>query len=839
MGFKALRQWRRRSLANSFALHAVLIAAGSSLMVGLVSLGVIFWVEQATLQKNLQEKAGRSAERIEGAIRVVESAVFDLSKNPMFMTALLDSPGRNSYVIPFLENYTFPVMASSGLALCDINGQLLTGTRSALSGCRAHSPLFQQVIATGKIFRELIPLTNGHYSWVIYKGVVFPYTGTVEGVVVTQLDLNEVLHDIPRDLDLETVELVRANSAESLSRAAAEGIKESSRGESRALLFKGKTDAVPFPIEVIVKDHLSPFESKLTPLVLSYVLGGVLLILLVVYWARRASQQLIAPLKELTDIAHTIAQSGELSVTVPKMDDGEVGRLANAFEVMVSTLRASEATLEGKVAQRTEALKQSELAAESANIAKSRFLATMSHEIRTPMNGILGMAQILLMPDINAAEREDYARTILTSGQTLLVLLNDILDLSKVEAGKLQLESVRLAPEQIIRETRALLADSAGCKALRLEIDWSGPTGQHYLGDPHRLRQMLANLVSNAIKFTEKGEIRIEGREMARDGHFAMLEFAVSDTGVGIPADKQSQLFAPFSQTDSSTTRQYGGSGLGLSIVRNLARLMGGDADVKSEAGRGSRFCFQIRAALVAVDDEGEKKYPHNKKHPPGEATTQFIGQVLVVEDNPVNRKVIAALLDKLGVSVTSAENGQQAVDAILRGDTPDVILMDIHMPILDGYGATERIRRWEAENARPPRPIIALTADAFAEDRDRCMAAGMDHFLTKPIVFDALKSALAKWLCAAEASQPDAPGADKTLDVPRFLAFVDQIVPLLAQNKFDAFARFQELQALVAGTGIEAEINEIGVVLQAFRYDRALEHLRRVAAIQSKKDLA
>lgn len=838
MGFETLWQWRRRSLANSFALHAVAIAACSSLMVGFASMAVIFWVEQATLQKNLQEKAGRSAERIEGAIRVVESAIFDLSKNPMFMTALLDSPGRNIYVVPFLENYTLPVAASSGLALCDINGQRLTGMRSALSECHADSPLFKQVIATGKTLRELVPLANGHFSWVIYKGVVFPYTGTVEGVVVTQLDLTEALREIPRDLDLETVELVRANSPERFSRAAAEEIQSSPKGEARALLFKGNSDAAPFPIEIVVTDHLTPFENKLAPLVLSYVLGGFLLVLLVVYWARRASQQLIAPLKELTEIAHSIAQSGDLSVTVPKICDGEVGRLAQTFEVMIDTLRVSEATLEGKVAQRTEALQQSELAAESANIAKSRFLATMSHEIRTPMNGILGMAQILLMPNIDAAERDDYARTILASGQTLLVLLDNILDLSKVEAGKLELESVSLAPGQIIRDTRALFADTAALRALRFEIDWSGPAGQQYLGDPYRLRQMLANLVSNAIKFTEKGEIRIEAREIARDGQFAVLEFAVSDTGIGIPADKQSQLFAPFSQTDSSTTREYGGSGLGLSIVRNFAQLMGGDADVQSEAGHGSRFSFQIRVGLVAADDGGQTECSRNVKNHSGRATTQFAGRVLVVEDNPTNCKVIEALLNKLGIASMLAENGQQAVDAIIRGDTPDVILMDIQMPILDGYAATEQIRRWEAENARPRLPIIALTADAFVEDRERCMSAGMDDFLTKPIIFDALKSALANWLRTAETSSPGVWSAARALDIRQFVVLVDQISPLLAQNKFDAFARFKELQALVAGTGIEAEIDDIGGVLHAFRYDLALEHLRRVVATQSEKGL-
>jgi signal transduction histidine kinase len=201
--------------------------------------------------------------------------------------------------------------------------------------------------------------------------------------------------------------------------------------------------------------------------------------------------------------------------------------------------------------------------------AKSDFLATMSHEIRTPMNGILGMAQLLLMPELKDSDRRDYARTILNSGLTLLTLLNDILDLSKVEAGKFKLEAIALEPRQILHETQALFAEAASRKGLAIEADWVGPA-QRYVSDPHRLRQMLSNLVGNAIKFTQKGHVRIEGRELERDGQTAVLEFSVSDTGMGVPKEKQSALFQAFMQADSSTTRQFGGSGLGLSIVRSL-----------------------------------------------------------------------------------------------------------------------------------------------------------------------------------------------------------------------------------------------------------------------------
>jgi len=394
------------------------------------------------------------------------------------------------------------------------------------------------------------------------------------------------------------------------------------------------------------------------------------------------------------------------------------------------------------------ALKLATQAAEAANRSKSRFLATMSHEIRTPMNGILGMAQLLLQPEIEDAKREDYARIILNSGKTLLALLNDILDLSKVEAGKLELESIPFEPQQIIHEIRTLLAEMAEDKGVRLESAWHGPAGQRYQGDPLRLRQMLSNLVSNAVKFTEKGQVRIEAREVERNAATAILEFAVTDTGIGIAEDKQALLFQPFSQADTSTTRQYGGTGLGLSIVSNLARLMGGDVWVESEFGKGSRFWFRIRAGLVSAGQDlrqTQRPIPAETRH--AATGSPVSGRVLVVEDNLTNRKVVEAMLTKLGLSVSLVDDGQQGVAAVIRGDRPDLVLMDIQMPVMDGYAATRRIRQWEAEQGREHLPIVALTASAFSEDRQNCLSAGMDDFLAKPVDIGELQRTLSKWI--------------------------------------------------------------------------------------------
>ncbi|MBS0425453.1 MAG: CHASE domain-containing protein [Proteobacteria bacterium] len=395
----------------------------------------------------------------------------------------------------------------------------------------------------------------------------------------------------------------------------------------------------------------------------------------------------------------------------------------------------------------SEALQLAKIAAESANLAKSQFLATMSHEIRTPLNGVLGMAYLLQMPDIKDNERMDYARVIITSGNNLLTILNDILDLSKIEAGQIQLESHVFEPEQLMLETAVLFAESANMKGLALDVSWHGKARMRYCSDPLRISQMLANLVNNAIKFTPQGFVHIEARELKSASAETLLEFMVTDSGIGIPADKHDRLFKPFSQVDASTTRQYGGTGLGLSIVHHLARLLGGCVGFESQEGKGTRIWFRIRANPASAGDAGNLAADNTifggvtvRK------TSPQAGLILVVEDNAISRTVIVALLENQGFRCKVVANGQEAVNAVMQGIPPALVLMDCEMPVMNGYQATERIRRWERETGKTHLPIIALTANAFEDNRQRCFAAGMDDFLAKPVNMNLLVAMLNKW---------------------------------------------------------------------------------------------
>jgi two-component system, sensor histidine kinase len=364
-----------------------------------------------------------------------------------------------------------------------------------------------------------------------------------------------------------------------------------------------------------------------------------------------------------------------------------------------------------------------------ANAAKSVFLATMSHEIRTPLNGVLGMAQAMASDDLSSLQR-DRLGVIRQSGETLLAILNDVLDLSKIEAGKLELEEIEFDLTEVAHGAYSAFTAIANQKGLSFALDMERARGR-YIGDPTRLRQILYNLISNALKFTERGGIGVTA--VFQDG---TLELAVADTGIGISHDNLAKLFAKFDQIDTSTTRRFGGTGLGLSICRELAQLMGGEIEVESKHGLGSRFT--VRAPLTRV---GPERSIDLQPTLAGEGEPLAL-RVLAAEDNAVNQLVLKTLLQQLGVEPTVVDNGQAAVDAWETAHW-DVILMDVQMPVMDGLAATARIRQTELLHGRARTPIVALTANAMSHQISQYLAAGMDGHVAKPIDATALFEAL------------------------------------------------------------------------------------------------
>ena len=390
--------------------------------------------------------------------------------------------------------------------------------------------------------------------------------------------------------------------------------------------------------------------------------------------------------------------------------------------------------------------------AQSATRAKSDFLATMSHELRTPMNGILGMAQLLQLEDVSPRDRQLYVETILSSGQSLLALLNDILDLSKVESGRMELDCGSFELKPLVTSSVQAFEKLASSKGLHLEVRWGQLSADFYDGDALRLRQMISNYLGNAIKFTQRGSVLLEVGEVQTADRGLQLEFSVSDSGIGIAPEKQMLLFKPFTQADSSTTRQFGGTGLGLSIVARLAELMGGTVGLQSGLGEGSRFWFRVPFGVVA-NPEPVSKDPMSAMEG-DDAEFDLLrksARLLVAEDNPVNRMVAKALLESQGLHADFVEDGRAAVQAATGTTRYDLILMDVQMPILDGQSATRLIRAWESNQPKVRRStIVALTAGAFEEDRQRCLEAGMDDFLAKPIDLANLSRLLRHWLVQA-----------------------------------------------------------------------------------------